>query len=189
MKISWYAVTLALLVAGIIHIIAVLGIPQIAPRNAWTRLTTLADVNTLVVLPQPSPAQLILHMMAPDMRYAICRFDLTRGPVRISTRIPDELWTIAFYDSSGTNFYTISGGDIKREKIEIIVSTQSNALLDDETSALIDSEDSLVVNSPNDLGLVMIRAPLAGSSYADRTERALHRASCGRILPGAQVAR
>jgi len=189
MKLSWYAITLSLLVAGIIHIIAVLGIPQIAPRNAWTRLTTLADANTLVVLPHPSPAHQSLPMMAPDMRYAICRYDLSRGPVRINTRIPDELWNIAFYDPSGTNYYTISGGDIKREKIEIIVSTQSNALLDDETNALIYSEDSLVVTSPENLGLVMIRAPLAGTSYADRTERALRRASCGRILPGARVAR
>ncbi len=185
MKISWYALTLALLFAGIIHIVAVLGIPQIAPRNAWTRLSTLADPNTLVVLPRPSSAHQSLPMMAPDMRYAICRYDLSRGPVRVSTQIPDELWIIAFYAPDGSNFYTISGGDIKRDKIDIIVSTQSDVLLDEETSSFLGAQVSVMVTAPQNFGLVMIRAPLKGAVYAERTERALRRASCGRVLPGA----
>ncbi len=189
MKVSWYGVVLALLCAGIIHIIAVLWIPRIAPRNAWTRLSTLADFNTLVVLPRPSPAHQSLPLMAPDMRYAICRYDLSRGPVRVRTSIPDELWTIAFYDPSGANFYTIRGADINRDEIEIVVSTQTNALLDDETSSLVGTEDSLMVTAPQDRGLMMIRAPLAGAIYAERTESALRQATCGRMLPGAQVAR
>ena len=33
-------------------------------------------------------------MMAPDVRYAFCRFDLTNGPVRLSATIADDLWLI-----------------------------------------------------------------------------------------------
>ena len=182
-KISWFAVLLALIIAGLIHIATVLGLPQIAPRNAWTRLSSLAEPNKLVVLPAASPAHQSLPLMAPDMRYAFCRFDVTKGPVRISTQIMDELWIIAFYRPNGANFYTISGGDINREKIEIIISTESNALLDTETDALYDSEDVVVVTAPENTGLTVIRVPLAGVSYAKRAEKALRQATCDRVVP------
>lgn len=182
-RISWFAVLLALIMAGLIHIATVLGLPQIAPRNAWNRLSSLAEPNKLVVLPAASPAHQSLPLMAPDMRYAFCRYDVTRGPVRISTRIIDELWMIAFYRPSGANFYTISGGDINREKIEIIISTESNAVLDAETEALYDSDDVVVVTAPENTGLAVIRVPLAGVSYAGRAEQALRQATCDRVVP------
>ena len=182
-RISWFAIILAVIIAGLIHIATVLGLPQIAPRNAWNRLSSLAEPNKLVVLPAASPAHQSLPLMAPDMRYAFCRYDVARGPVRISTRIIDELWMIAFYRPSGANFYTISGGDINREKIEIIISTESNALLDTETDALYDSDDVVVVTAPENSGLAVIRVPLAGVSYAERAEQALRQARCDRVIP------
>jgi uncharacterized membrane protein len=184
-RISWFAILLAVIIAGLIHIATVLGLPQIAPRNAWTRLSSLAEPNKLVVLPAASPAHQSLPLMAPDMRYAFCRYDVTRGPVRISTPIIDELWMIAFYQPNGANFYTISGSDINREKIEIIISTESNALLDTETEALYDSDDVVVVTAPENTGLAMIRVPLAGVSYAERAEQALRQVTCSRIMPRA----
>jgi peptidoglycan hydrolase-like protein with peptidoglycan-binding domain len=90
---------------------------------------------------------------------------------------------IAFYRPNGANFYTISGGDINREKIEIIISTESNALLDTETEALYDSDDVVVVTAPENTGLALIRVPLAGLSYAGRAEQALRQARCDRVIP------
>jgi uncharacterized membrane protein len=187
-RISWFAVLLALIIAGLIHIATVLGLPQVAPRNAWTRLSSLAEPNKLVLLPAASPAHQSLPLMAPDMRYAFCRYDVTRGPVRIAAPIIDELWIIAFYRPNGANFYTISGGDINRENIEIIISTENNALLDAETEALYDNDDVVVVTAPENVGLAVIRVPLAGISYAERAEQALRKARCDRVVPDAGLA-
>jgi len=184
-RFSWFAVLLALILAGLIHIATVIGLPQVAPQNAWNRLQPLADANKLVVLPAASPAHQSLPLMAPDMRYAFCRYDVTRGPVRISTQIMDELWMIAFYLPNGVNFYTISGGDINRKQIEILISTESNVLLDTETDALYESDDVVGVTAPENQGLALIRVPLAGSSYAERAEQALRQATCERVVPRA----
>ena len=90
-------VLLAVVLAGLIHIVAVLTLPMLAPKNAWARLVPLGPANSMIMLPPPSPGQQVMPMMAPDVRYAFCRFDLTDGPVRLRATIPDDLWLIAFY--------------------------------------------------------------------------------------------
>ena len=60
-------------------------------------------------------------MMAPDVRYAFCRFDLANGPVRLNARIADELWLIALYTPDGENFYSVAGADMKRADIDLII--------------------------------------------------------------------
>lgn len=182
MKLSWYPVLAALILAGAIHVGAVLSLPYLAPENGWTRLSTLGETNKLVVLPTASPAHQTIPLMAPDVRYAFCRYDLDAGPVQLSTSILDELWMIAFYTPRGDNFYAISGGEIQRNKVEIIISTQAEQVPEFETDAAEDKDDVVVVTVPNKHGLVLIRAPLSGASYDARTESALQAASCTPLL-------
>ena len=51
-------------------------------------------------------------------------------------------------------------------------------------SLLDEIEDLIVVDSPVREGIVVIRAPLLGPSYAAQTEAALKRGACTRNLPG-----
>lgn len=181
-ELSWYPVIAALILAGTIHVGAVLSLPYLAPDNGWTRLSALGETNRLVVLPTASPAHQSIPLMAPDVRYAFCRYDLNAGPVRLSTRILDDLWMIAFYTPRGDNFYAISGGDIQRNKVEIIISSQSEQASELDRESDEDRDHVVVVTVPNKLGLVLIRAPLSGASYDTRTESALRAASCSPFL-------
>lgn len=184
MKLSWLALPIALVLAGFIHVAAVLGLPYLAPRSAWERLSALGEPNEMVILPAAAPEHQSLPMMAPDVRYAVCRFDISEGPVRLSTQILDDFWVIAFYTPGGQNFYTISGGELKRNKIEIVISTKKEAIFEIGANILDDIDDLIVVASPQREGIVMIRAPLSGPSYALRTELALKRGTCSRKLTG-----
>lgn len=175
--------------AAFIHIAAVLSLPYLAPKNAWARVTALTDANRMVVLPAASPSHQSLPLMAPDVRYGICRFNLDNGPVRLSTQILDDLWSIAFYTPSGENFYAITGRELKRSQIEIIISTQNEVGVKAGASLLDEIEDLVVVDSPVREGIVVIRAPLLGPSYAVQTEAALHRGSCSKSLLGTNFQR
>lgn len=166
------------LLAAFIHLIAVLSLPHLAPKSAWARVSALSDPNRMVVLPAASPAHQSLPLMAPDVRYAICRFDLDSGPVRLSTQILDGLWLITFYTPSGENFYAITGRELKRNQIEIIISRKNELGVKAGASLLDEIDDLVVVDSPVREGIAVIRAPLLGPSYVSQTEAALRRGTC-----------
>ena len=51
-------IVLGLVLAGLIHIVAVLTLPMLAPRNAQARLAALGPANTMIELP---PASLLIR--------------------------------------------------------------------------------------------------------------------------------
>lgn len=181
-RLSWFSVTLALLLAGIIHVIAVFSLPHLVTRKAWDLLTAIGPTNSIHVLPAASPVHQSLPFMAPNVRYAICRYDLGAGPVRLKTKVYDELSMIAFYTTNGANFYTISGADIKRDTIEVFISTQAEPIVETDPGAQDDSDNAVVVTVPHERGVVVIRTPLAGYSQASHAEKALSEATCGTMV-------
>lgn len=172
-------IVLGLVLAGLIHIVAVLLLPSLAPRNAQARLAALGPANTMIEIPAALPGRQAMPMMAPDIRYAFCRFDLSNGPVRLRAEIPDELWLIGLYTPEGDNFYSVVGADMKRPQIDIIISTADQTVEEASVDAPEAFDDVIVVNSPVSEGIALIRAPLAGPSRASFAERALRSTSCG----------
>ena len=172
-------VVLGLVLAGLIHIVAVLMLPMLAPKSAHARLAALGPANTMIELPAAAPGRQVMPMMAPDVRYAFCRFDLTDGPVRLKATVADELWLIALYTPEGENFYSVAGADMKRAQIDLVIATADQTVEETGVDAPESSDDVIVVNSPVTDGIALIRAPLAGPSRASSAERALRSTSCG----------
>jgi uncharacterized membrane protein len=172
-------IALGLVLAGLIHIVAVLSLPLLAPRNAQARLAELGPVNTMIQLPAPAPGRQVMPMIAPDVRYATCAFDLANGPVRVRARGAGDLWFIAFYTPEGDNFYTVTGSDMKTAEIDMVISTADQIVAEADVDAPEALDNIVVVNSPTTEGIVLIRAPMAGPSGAARAEQALKATSCG----------
>ena len=118
--------------------------------------------------------------MAPDVRYAVCLFDLSDGPVRLRARIPNELWLIAFYTPLGENFYTVIGADMNRADVDLIVTEKDQPVPDVGVDSTETFDNVVVVSSPVTKGVALIRAPLAGPSRSAEAERALKATYCGR---------
>jgi uncharacterized membrane protein len=170
---------LCLVLAGLIHIAAVLTLPGLAPKNAWARLVPLGPANTMLQVPPLSPGHEIMPMMAPDVRYTICRFDLGAGPVRVRAAVPNDLWLIAFYTPEGDNFYTVAGADMKRAQIDLIIAKADQPVAEAGVDAPEEADEVVVVTSPVTQGIAMIRAPLSGPSRGAGIEEALKAAYCG----------
>ena len=62
-------IVLGLVLAGLIHIVAVLALPSLAPKNRFSRFAALGPVNTVIQIPPAAPGQQPKPMMAPDVRY------------------------------------------------------------------------------------------------------------------------
>jgi uncharacterized membrane protein len=162
-----------------IHIVAVLTLPALAPQNAWARLAPLGPQNSMIVLPPPSPAQQTMPMMSPDVRYAFCRFNIADGPVRLRANVPDDLWLVALYTQEGDNFYTVAGTDMRRGRVNLVIAKPEQQVAEAGVDAPEESDDVVVVKSPVTEGIVVIRAPLSGASRAARAEEALKATYCG----------
>jgi uncharacterized membrane protein len=172
-------IVLGLVLAGLIHIIAVLTLPMLAPKNAHARLAALGPANTMIELPAPAPGRQVMPMMAPDVRYAFCRFDLANGPVRLKAAVPDDLWLIALYTPEGDNFYSVAGADMKRAEIDLVITGADQTVEEASADAPESSDEVVVVNSPVTEGVALIRAPLVGQSRSAHAEQALKTTSCG----------
>jgi len=179
LRIPLLYVLLCLVLAGLIHIAAVLALPSLAPKNAWERLVTLGPANTMIQLPALTLGKEIMPMMAPDVRYAFCRFDLAEGPVRLKGAVPNDLWMIAFYSPEGDNFYTVSGVDMKSAQLNLVIAKADQPVAEAGVDAPEESDDVFVVKSPVEQGIAMIRAPLSGPSRAPSAEDALKATTCG----------
>ena len=179
LRIPLVYVLLCLVLAGLIHIAAVLALPSLAPKNAWERLVTLGPINTMIQLPALATGQEIMPMMAPDVRYAFCRFDLAQGPVRLKGAVPNDLWMIAFYTAEGDNFYTVSGVDMKSAQLDLVIAKADQPVAEAGVDAPEESDEVFVVKSPVEQGIAMIRAPLSGPSRAPSAETALKATACG----------
>ena len=172
-------IALCLVLAGIIHVVAVLTLPMLAPRDAHARLAALGPANTIIQLPPAAPGRKVMPMMAPDVRYAVCRYDLSKGPVRLRAQIADGLWLIAFYTPLGENFYAVVGADMKQSEVDLIIATEDQTVAEvgvDSTEAF---DNVVVVSSPVVEGIALIRAPLAGPSRGPAAKRALEATYCG----------
>jgi uncharacterized membrane protein len=180
-------IAMAIVLAGLIHVIAVLTLPLLAPRNAYARLADMGPANTIIQLPALEPGQQVMPQMAPDVRYAMCLFDLTEGPIYLQANVPDELWLIAFYTPIGENFYTVIGADMKRSNVDVVVTTEDQSVADATGNSAEALENLVVVNSPVSKGVALIRAPLAGASRSFEAERALEATYCGRQQARANV--
>jgi uncharacterized membrane protein len=175
---SLFWIAAGMLLGGILHILVVLGTPRTADDTAMRRVAEVAPVNEAVVLPPATPETQLAAYMAPDVRYALCRYDISKDPVSVRTPLLEGTWSIALYDELGQNFYTITGADLQRREAELILAPS-----EDGSSALPFGSDApttaITVSVPARTGLLVIRAPDGGPGRRGEIERALGQVTCG----------
>ena len=109
MKRTLFFVLGGILLGGIIHIVVVFLVPLFASQDAWARDAAVRP-RRAVPCPAdcPRPASEPLTSLDPRMVYAVCRFSLGDGPVRIRASLPDDFWSVAIFDRRGRNVYSLN---------------------------------------------------------------------------------
>jgi uncharacterized membrane protein len=144
------------LLAGIVHLGTVLLLPYTATRDSYTRLTPVADTNKMTLLAQPAPDQALLPFMDPAFATAVCRYDLTAGPLKLRTALSQNYTSVTFYTRRGIAFYAINDRAAARRAIELdLMTSAQRALLQDDEE--VTAADRLIVESPGPTGLIVLR--------------------------------
>ncbi len=176
---NWFWIAAGLVLGGIVHITTILALPYLASSSAWARLENATPINTLQILPPASPEVQLLPLMAPDVRYALCRYNVTDGPVIVRARLLDRSWSIALYTPHSLNFYAISGADLQRVNVTMIITQTAESEVTKIPLSKGARSSAITVAVPEPEGLLLLRAPLRSTAYLPMTESAFTEMSCG----------
>jgi uncharacterized membrane protein len=167
-----------LVLAAIVHVVAVLLMPWLSERDAYSRLraTLTADRSELVAA--PGAADSWLPHPDPAVAVAACAYQLDEGPVRISAKTGALFQSLSFHARGGGAYFAVTDRAAVRGALEIVVMTRHQL---DETLALEDldepSRDVRIV-APNPQGVVVVRALAAFPSLREEAVEAAKSVSC-----------
>ena len=171
---SWVWMLGGMLLAGVVHIVSVLSMPQAIEDTGWKRIMELAEDRKLKVLPNVTANAQLIPFLSTDLRYAICRFDVGEGPVVIRARLRQPSWHVALFDAKGANFYTVSGADIRREALDLVINRPGANVTPPKGLR----PDAVLLEAPAEPAFAVIFAPVLGTAYRVETQAALKQSRC-----------
>jgi uncharacterized membrane protein len=175
--VGWRTVAGALMLGGILHIGMTLAAPTLTHASAFLKLREVLAANRMVVLPPAGPGKRPLPFMAPDALFAICRYDLTVGPLAVIATLPDIGWSLSLHTPNADNYYAMPGQQSRRIDASLVLvpaTDRGDFVGGTHRATPLESQ----VESPTLEGLVVIRAPLRGLAWQASAEAALAKASC-----------
>ena len=183
MIIRWLLLILGgVLLGGIVHLATVILLPRTATQDAYARLTPIAPVNTVVALPAPTPEKAIMPFMDPAFASAVCRYDLSQGPLKLRVPVSPAYTSVSFYTRNDVAYYAINDRAAGRRVIELDLMTpaQHEQVPEDEE---ITAADRLIVESPTVTGVIAIRAMAPEPGLMRAAQAAIAGARCGTAQP------
>jgi len=165
------------LLGGIVHLIAILILPNTAALDAYTRFAPVAPVNKVTPVPQPTPQNEVMPFMDPAIASAVCRYDLADGPIKLTLPVSAAYTSVSFYTRRSVAYYAINDRAAGRRLIELLLMTsdQRADLPEDED---VTAADRLIVESPTSTGLIVMKALAPEPGLMPAAQATLERATC-----------
>ena len=170
-------VLISLIVAGIVHISAILAMPWLAPKDGYVRLNALVGDNQMTVL-DSGPVRETLPFADPAVAMAGCRYVLDKGPVRVRVAVGQTPMSISLLRKGAGIFHSVNDRAATQGVLEIVIATR------DQMDQIIemDSDEEPVqeirVVSAEETGLVLVRALVPVPSLRSDIEMLAGGATC-----------
>ncbi|MGY8636940.1 DUF1254 domain-containing protein [Bradyrhizobium sp. 14AA] len=162
----------------VVHLVSVLALPRIATQDAYSRLTPMTKLNGVTQLPLADPNTSPMPFMDPAFALAICRYDLTSGPIKLTVPVSQAYTSVSFYTRNEIAYYAINDRSAGKKVIELDLMTeaQHNELPEDEE---VTAADRLIIDSPSSTGLIVMKALAPEPGLMQQAQATLGAATCG----------
>lgn len=170
---------MGLVLAGMVHILAVLLIPTLAERDAASAYASLGNGGHAELV-TPAPAGLpALAEPDPSSVSAVCSYDLGTGPVRVVAQTGSLPLGLTLHRRGGGVTYAITDRAAIRGVLEFVVMTQEQ--LDERLAQDEEGETSreLRVVSSAPQGLIVARVMLRHAVDRSEAETLATSVACG----------
>jgi uncharacterized membrane protein len=165
----WIVATI--LVAMIVHLGAIYLLPRVVMMRALDRL---GAVNMVHVGKRPTAASRTIVRPSPDILYATCPYDLSKGPLRVTSPvIHTSYWSVSAFDANTNNFFVKNDQKTPADSIELIVVARGQAW-----PKLDAAVERVILFSPSEKGLILFRAVIDDDKHLPAIDAALHQARC-----------
>jgi uncharacterized membrane protein len=174
----FFATLCGLVLAGIVHLSAVLAMPWLSERDAFSRLQTTLTAGKSELIAAPAAGDTWLPHPDPAVAVSACAYNLDEGPVRISANTGALFQSMSFHAKGGGAFFAITDRAAVRGVLELVVMTRRQ--LDEALAAEDEDEPSTDVRivAPRGEGLVVVRALASFPSLRGAAEEAAKSVSC-----------
>jgi uncharacterized membrane protein len=172
-----YALALVM-VAGAVHIVAILLMPYVAPNDGFARLSGYGRPGELVLLPRIEPGHQLTPFADPALAQGICLFDLDDGSLFIHGDLQTGgLVTLSFRTRTGRIFYgmTDKASQHGTLAVRVLTGAQREKLQGDEEQ---DPQQELRIVSPEATGYILINAFVPFPSARSQSEAQIKAISC-----------
>ena len=164
-----------ILLGGVIHLSTVLALPRTATHDAYARLQAITPVNKMVSLPASNPS--VMPFMDPAFATAVCRYDLSAGPLKLTAPVSQAYTAVSFYTRYDIAYYAINDRAAGRKVIELdLMTTEQHEQMPEEED--VTAADRLIVESPTRTGLIVLKAFSSEPALMSMAENALAAAQC-----------
>src|SRR6201997_3267031 len=172
-----FTIAAGVLLGLVVHLVSVLALPKIASEDAYSRLTPLTKLNAVTQLPLADPANTLMPYLDPAFAEAICRYDLSTGPIKLKVPVSQAYTSVSFYTRNELAYYAINDRSAGRKVIELDLMTaaQHDELPEDEE---VTSADRLIIDSPSTTGLIVMKALAAEPGLMVQAQATLAASNC-----------
>jgi uncharacterized membrane protein len=178
-KVGWRTVAAGALLGGVIHICATFAAPVFGSGHAFEHLRASLPLNKMVVLAPSAPGSQILPYLPPDMLYAMCRYELSGGPIALTAAVAGPGWSLSLHTPQGDNFYVLPGNLLRGGEVSflLVAGGAADAANQQRRASPTDTQ----VASPTTEGLIVLRAPIIGLAWLAQTDALLRRSNCTQV--------
>lgn len=172
-----FTIVAGVLLGAVVHLVAVLALPRIATQDAYSRLTPITKLNAVTALPLADPNNAPMPLMDPAFAIAICRYDLSSGPIKLAVPVSQAYTSVSFYTRNEVAYYAINDRSAGRKVIELDLMTEAQhaELPEDED---VTAADRLIIDSPTTTGLIVLKALAPEPGLMMQAQATLAASSC-----------
>ncbi len=167
-----------LVLAMMVHITTVLGIPYLSEQDAFSRLSSTLTADRAEIVAPPGDSDAWISQADPNIAMAACAYNLDEGPVRISARTGATFKSLSFHARGAGVYYAVTDRAAVRSSLELEVLTRRQL---DEILAREDEDEpsrDVRVVAPRRDGLVVVRVLAESPSQRAEAEEAARGVAC-----------
>jgi uncharacterized membrane protein len=125
--VRWRArLALVLGVALVAHAAALFGVPRLIFTSVVGRPFAGAGVNALGHRELPKPG-MGAWGPSPDLLYSKCVYDVSAGPLRITTPVPDGYWSMSVYAANTDLVAVVNDRELPERRLDVVLALPGQA--------------------------------------------------------------
>lgn len=154
----------SLLAAVLMHGLVILLMPRFGAINMVSVVELAGGGRDVVSLDDQSAGLPDIAFNDPSFRHFACAYDLADGPYRATAKGRAEFWSLAVFDQSNTNRFSITGDEDENAVLDFIIATQRQKNSLAETASDL-AQNTIIAVVPDGEGAIVLRLFRPNASY------------------------